>query len=258
MARNVLKKIYIFLDKVKFFGLRKIFYLLKNFFTEVYYRELFVKDIFSPSLNNRFLSKKIIDYFKADTGHNLDPKKTFLGFGLIHYSLIRNIKPQRVLCIGSRNGFIPAILAMGCKDNKKGHVDFVDAGFDKNDRQHWSGIGFWRRVNPKKHFNYLNLNKWLSTYVMTSAEFAQKFPQKKYDYIYVDGDHSYKGVKLDYKLFWSKLRKNGLMVFHDVIVKEWGELKEFGVWKFWQELKDKNKITFPFPKESGLGILQKR
>jgi predicted O-methyltransferase YrrM len=94
---------------------------------------------------------------------------------------------------------------------------------------------------------------------MTSAEFKKNYPQCLYDYIYVDGDHSYEGVKLDYNLFWPNLIEGGLMVFHDVIVKgffEQGKCK-YGVYKFWEELNNRHKITFPFPKNSGLGILQK-
>jgi len=62
---------------------------------------------------------------------------------------------------------------------------------------------------------------------------------------------------MDYQLFWPKLEKNGLMVFHDVVAQGYLDKGLFGVWKFWQELKNENKIIFPFPKESGLGILQK-
>lgn len=252
-----MKKIYHSLDKVKFFGLRKSYYLTKNFIRQISYRILFLKDISSPSLTSHFLSKKIIDYFNGDRGHNLDSRGEFLGFGLIHYSLIRNIKPKRVLCIGSRKGFIPAILALACKDNKMGRVDLVDPGYDRKHSRHWSGIGLWKKIDPKKHFRVLSLHRWIDLYVMTSKQFAQKFPQRRYEYVYIDGDHSYEGVKKDYNLFWPRLGKNGLMVFHDVVVKEYKELKNFGVWRFWRDLKDKNKITFPFPKESGLGILQK-
>lgn len=248
---------YPLLDRVKFFGLRKGYYLMRKFIVRINYRLVFFMDVIRPSLTSRFLSKTIINHFNGDKGHMVNEKDNFLGFGLLHYSLIRLIQPQRVLCIGSRKGFIPAILALACKDNRYGKVDFVDAGYGDEDNKAWSGVGFWKKNDSKKHFQFLGLNKWLKSYIMTTEEFAKKCPNRKYEYIYVDGDHSYEGVKLDYELFWPRLNKNGFMVFHDIVVKEWGRLKGFGVWRFWEELGETNKISFSFPKESGLGILQK-
>jgi len=204
---------------------------------------------------NRATTRKLITYFGADYGHNIDLLTGNLGYGLIHYSLILNIKPKRILCIGSRKGFIPAICALACQENNFGHVDFVDAGYDENHPKHWSGIGFWKKVDPNKHFSFLDINNWVSTYVMTTEEFAKKY-NYRYQYVYIDGDHSYEGVKTDFNLFWPRLDKMGLMVFHDVVVKKTPDLPPFGVWKFFKEIKAP-KIIFPLPKVSGLGIVQK-
>jgi hypothetical protein len=243
-----------FLEKTKYFGLRKIYYFL-NF---NYYLYL-LKDIFKPSLNNRFFSKKICGYFQADDGHNLSKDRSFLGFGQIHYSLIRNLKPAKVLCLGSRYGFIPAICALACKDNGRGLVDFVDAGFDEKHLKSFTGVGFWKKTKPQKYFSRFGLKNYLRFYLMLSKEFARKFPKRKYDYVYIDGDHSYEGVKKDYRLFWSRLKKGGFMVFHDVVMrgKDPATKQPYGIWKFWEELPEDKKITFPFPKNSGLGLLQK-
>lgn len=247
-----------FLDKVKWFGLRKIYWVLKNSFTESSER---LKDTgdsppFGNSLIKRGMGRTLITQFSADAGQNINLNQYFPGFGLVHYSFVRNIKPKNILCVGSRKGFVPAVLALACKDNGVGHVDFVDAGYDESDTAAWSGVGFWKKNRPEKHFGKLGINKFLTTYVMTTKEFS-KTKSLKYDYIYIDGDHSYPGVKLDYKLFWPKLNKGGFMVFHDVFVKHTKNLGDFGVWKFWKEIKSGSKIIFPFPKDSGLGILQK-
>lgn len=246
-----LNKVKKLLDRIKYFGLRKVYYVVfKN-------SRIFLEDFWSPKLVSQYLSRKIIDNYNGDSGHNINKQKTFLGFGLIHYILIRNFKPKRVLCIGSRKGFIPALCALACKDNNVGMVDFVDASYDKNHSKSWSGIGFWKKIDVQAYFKFQNLNNWINVNIMKSKEFTIKYPQRRYGYIYIDGDHSYKGVKSDYQLFWPKLDEGGLMVFHDVIVKNYGKLKNFGVWKFWKEIRTKHKIIFPFPPESGLGIIQK-
>ena len=215
-------------------------------------------DSFSSfTLINKYAVRRLIQYYGGDSGHFIDPKKGNLGYGFLHYAFIRNLKPKRVLCIGSGYGFIPAICALACKDNQFGQVDFIDAGYGEHHPKSWGGIGLWRKNDPERHFSLLGLNKWIKTYLMTSEQFAKGYPKNKYGYIYLDGDHSCEGVKKDFELFWPKLEKGGLMVFHDVVVKNWGKLKNFGVWKLWQELELNQKIIFRYPKESGLGIIQK-
>lgn len=205
---------------------------------------------------NRANTRKLIRHYNGDEGHQANNATGNLGYGFIHYALILNIKPERILCIGSRKGFIPSICALACQENGKGTVDFVDAGYGPENPNHWSGIAWWKKVDPQIHFSVLDVNEYLTTFIMTTKEFAPKF-KHKYQYIYIDGDHSYKGVKIDYNLFWPRLDKGGFMIFHDVTVKKTRDLGVFGVWKFWRELKNTNKITFFEPKHSGLGILQK-
>ena len=38
---------------------------------------------------------------------------------------------------------------------------------------------------------------------------------ESYDFIYLDGDHSYKGVKQEMPLFWDKVRPGGVLAGHD-------------------------------------------
>lgn len=236
-----------------YFRIKTVCVELKDMFRRVAYR----CSGCGNSIVNKGMSRYLIETYGGDLGQNVNFSNYSLGFGLIHYSLIKNIRPKKILCVGSREGFIPAILASACKDNRTGRVYFVDAGYGRSDiGKHWSGLGFWKSGDPFKHFSKIGVNKYITTYVMTTKEFWQKHAHK-YDYIYIDGDHSYEGVKLDYNLFWPRLNKNGLMLFHDVSVKYTKELGSFGVWKFWKSLNNKRKITLPYGQNSGLGIIQK-
>lgn len=221
------------------------------------------KNIFFKNnlFSNRTIKKFIKTYAREDNWHQLDAESGNLGYGWIHYALIRNLKPKKVLCIGSKYGYIPAICAVACKDNKFGKVDFVDAAMDMNDvnkvaGNHWGGVGFWKRCNPKKYFGKFGLQEFLNLYVTTTKDFANKHPKKKYDYIHIDGDHSYKGVKLDFDLFWTKLNKGGFMAFHDIASPD-KDGNIYGTRDFWAELKKKYKVTFEFNKDPGLGVIQK-
>lgn len=205
---------------------------------------------------NDFYIKQLMEYFRADEyGHQASSEDADLGYGWIHYGLLRQIKPQRVLCVGSRQGFIPAVLAQACKDNNKGHVDFVDPGYGLDDKNHWTGIAYWRTKKGKECFSKFGLKNWINLYIMTSSEFASKL-KRKYDYIYIDGDHSYKGVSYDYKVFWPRLKNYGFMVFHDVNVIDKKPEGKYGIHKLWKEISNKYAFELPF-KGSGLGVIQK-
>lgn len=203
---------------------------------------------------NKRINHEIIEYFDGYQLQNADSSTGFLGFGLLHYSLVANTRPKRILCIGSKKGFVPAMCAMACRDIGFGQVDFVDAGYSESDgKQQWGGIGLWRSQNPLHHFSFLNLAPYINVHVMTTREFFRK-NTSRYQYIYVDGDHTYAGVKEDYVSAWKHLDKNGYMSFHDVTVRKMPGQPSYGVWKLWKELSG-NKILFNHA--GGLGIIQK-
>ena len=78
---------------------------------------------------------------------------------------------------------------------------------------------------------------------------------KKIDFLFIDGDHSYDGVKKDFEMYSSLVNKGGIIAFHDVAPNG---LPEFtgGVPKFWKEIK--NKYTYEEfiqdEKQTGYGI----
>lgn len=211
------------------------------------------------NLSNTYTIDLLMDTFKAQScgeySHRANISKSDLGYGWIHYSLIRMLKPRKILCIGSRHGFLPAILAQACKDNKKGCVDFVDAGYGKDDPNNWTGVGYWKTKEGKNIFKKFNLNEWINLHIMTTKEFAKK-NRSIFGYVYIDGDHSYAGVQYDYQTFWPRLKKNGFMAFHDINVVHKKSEGVYGVYKLWKEISNNKSIEFPFS-GSGLGIIQK-
>jgi predicted O-methyltransferase YrrM len=61
-----------------------------------------------------------------------------------------------------------------------------------------------------------NTDLWGINLLCKSSEKASKeFPKNFFDFIYIDGDHSYKSVKQDISLWIGKLKKNGIMAGHD-------------------------------------------
>jgi hypothetical protein len=214
------------------------------------------KDLYYSPLFKRSTTQVLLRHYGAQTGHKINMSTGNLGFGFLHYAFINLIRPERILCIGSQYGFIPAMFALACKDNKWGHVDFVDAGKEENEPGSWGGVGFWKKNKAKDYFSVLDLSSRITVYLTTTKQFARKSKGRKWEYIYIDGDHSYNGIKTDYNLFWPRLTNGGMMGFHDISLRGLYHGQEYGVSKFWKELKQSYKFYFNFG-ESSLGFIQK-
>lgn len=186
----------------------------------------------------------------AEREHNARPDSA--GFGLIHYSLVTNLRPQRVLAIGSRHGYVPSILALALKANGSGAIDFVDANY--SDATHgvevaFGGVENWTG-NPAEKFSFFGLNDVITVHIQRSSQFFSEC-QSQYGYIYLDGDHSYDGSRYDFEQSLDVAGAGALIVLHDAAVSQPG----FGVNRLFAELDENlyNKILIPaWP---GLGIV---
>jgi cephalosporin hydroxylase len=74
-------------------------------------------------------------------------------------------------------------------------------------------------------------------------------PHKDVDMLFIDGDHSYQGVKADFFNYKSLVRPGGIIVFHDVVGLE-------DVKQFWNEIRYNYKSTEIYDVHGwGIGIL---
>ena len=61
--------------------------------------------------------------------------------------------------------------------------------------------------------------------------------KRKIDFLFIDGDHSYQGVKKDFEMYSPLVNKDGLIAFHDIVMHH--KYKTVDVVKFWNEIKVK-------------------
>ena len=68
----------------------------------------------------------------------------------------------------------------------------------------------------------------------------------KFDFIFIDGDHSYEGVKNDYDKFKQLLASDGYIGFHDIVYSEENVQNNARVDRLWNELKETYKERYEF------------
>jgi cephalosporin hydroxylase len=56
---------------------------------------------------------------------------------------------------------------------------------------------------------------------------------RRADFLYIDGDHTYDGVRLDYEMYSPLVREGGVIAFHDIATRK----ADAGVYRLWDELK---------------------
>ncbi len=168
------------------------------------------------------------------------------GYDLIHFLRPKTVVELGVFWGGSFFVFCQAVKASGSPtichavdtwegDSQAGKLDestFLE--FQKNRETHFADISQVKR--------------------MRFEQALDSFPDESIDLLHIDGFHTYEAVKHDYETWLPKVAKGGIILFHDVKVVN--EEQNFGVKRFWEELK-KDKLHFEMNNQFGLGVLYK-
>jgi methyltransferase family protein len=209
------------------------------------------------ALEDRAVVSAIKDRFAPDGGanreHNAMPES--LGFGLIHYGLVTNLKPERALVIGSRYGYVPSIIALALRANGSGELDFVDANYsDAVDgfETAYGGVGHWQG-DPGTGFAEFGLGDVVRVHVKTSAEFFAGC-ENRYGYVYLDGNHGYEGCRFDFEQAVRLAEDHAPIVLHDTLVTD----PRFGVGRLVAELETERFDRIVIPAWPGLAIVQEK
>ncbi|MFN6069283.1 MAG: class I SAM-dependent methyltransferase, partial [Pseudanabaena sp.] len=79
--------------------------------------------------------------------------------------------------------------------------------------------------------------------VITTTNIERAFSVKakvlngdKIDFLFIDGDHTYEGVRQDYEMYSPLVQKGGYIAFHDINDTERHRQRNVHVAEFWNEL----------------------
>jgi hypothetical protein len=172
------------------------------------------------SLNDALI--KDIFHHAKPLGHHENPKDLNLGFGFLYYGLVRAIRPQHTLVIGSGYGFTVVCLALGIKDNGLGQLTFVDPSYSllrDGPFKTIGGTGQWDQPEKvHKHFLQFGLDGIVSHHKLTSDQFFAAYKDLNLPTInlaFIDGNHSYKDVRHDFLQVCKCAGKNTYVFLHD-------------------------------------------
>jgi predicted O-methyltransferase YrrM len=168
--------------------------------------------------------------------------------------LVEEKKPKQILEIGTSGGgnlyVLSKILASG------GTITSIDLPGGK----FGGGYGFFKSLLYKK---FVSKDKTMHLLRVDSHQTASVDALKnilhgeKLDFLFIDGDHTYEGVKKDFEMYSGFVRSGGIFALHDVV--EHSIDTNCDVYRFWNEVKVGKKYTefIVDPKQgwAGIGVL---
>lgn len=87
---------------------------------------------------------------------------------------------------------------------------------------------------------------------------AAKFINEKFDFIFIDGDHSYDGIKQDWEDWSVKLNKGGFILLHDTCLSNHNpNVSTLGSYRFFNEVILKDKRFKVIEQVDSMSILEK-
>lgn len=114
---------------------------------------------------------------------------------------------------------------------------------------------FEKRTHLFDRFADINMDFVIANSHLTATreEVERRFDNQAIDFLLIDGDHSYEGVRSDFNMYSKLVSDDGFIAFHDIVNEEWP-----GVGRFWREIEPRFETTeiITQPERIGIGIIE--
>ena len=152
-----------------------------------------------------------------------DRHPKYMGVRRILQGLIIEMRAQVIVEIGAFRGYTAVCMGLSAK-KWGGKVYTIESNPDKNPR--------------KVIHNMLGKKSRVKLIEKRCEKVKEEDIERPIDLLFIDGDHTYEGTKRAFDKFYWWMRPGGLIVMHDITVrKKTSGGEEYGVWKFWDEIK---------------------
>lgn len=178
------------------------------------------------------------------------PPTAWIGHLHFAYFLIKKFKPKIFVELGTHNGNSYFAFCQSVMENKTNTLCYaVDHWKSDEHTFAYDGETVFSTVN---NYNLNNYSKFSKLLRMNFDEALNKFADRSVDLLHIDGLHTYEAVKHDFESWLPKLAPGAIIIFHDTQVK----VRDFGVYKLWQDLAKIYLNNIEFTHSYGLGVLQ--
>lgn len=172
------------------------------------------------------------------------------------YGLVRAAKPKVVVEIGSARGRSTCFMGMALKENGSGQLFAIDP----HTRNDWNDEHLTDTYGLLTHnVRRLRLEKQIEILRDTSDNVAGHW-NLAIDILFIDGDHSYEGVKRDWKKFSPFVNPFGGVIFHDTLWELRPDPKylraDMGVPRFVEELRGEGYPVITLDRDFGVSMVQ--
>jgi predicted O-methyltransferase YrrM len=169
------------------------------------------------------------------------------SYVLMLYEFVREIKPNKVLELGTQNGQSTKTILMAMGMNNYGTLVTVD----HKDRLTILDAEY---SDLKKYCIFIKGNTHSPETLQTVKN--QLSSEELFDILFIDAGHSYEDVKSDFNDYGNLVKSGGLILLHDTVNTD------AGINKFFQEISyEKFNITWGWSRRRGLipgmGIVRK-
>lgn len=172
---------------------------------------------------------------------------------------VRELEPEIIVEIGTRHGGTLFIWSQVSKTLKL--LISIDLPEDMPRKGYFvERIKLYQLFTANQPQCQLELLRMDSQQESTHAMVEKLLGGRRIDFLFLDGDHNYAGVKRDYQMYSELVRPGGLIALHDIRrhkSKEWIQ-----VYRVWDEIRaDEDKteeiIRQPFTGQYGIGVMTK-
>ncbi len=167
--------------------------------------------------------------------------------------LVDSLKPRTVLEIGTANGGTLFLFTrFAASDAELMSIDLPWGRFG-------GGYSAWRSdLYVNRSFalgeQRIRLIRKDSHSTESLSEVRTMLDGRSVDFLFIDGDHSYEGVRRDFEMYSPLVREGGMIAFHDICPGP--QRLVGGVPRFWSEIREGRDIKelVKDPKQGGYGI----
>lgn len=185
--------------------------------------------------------------------------------------LLDKRKPRTIVEIGSaRGGTFWAFCQVAADDALLISIDLPGGDFGGSEIDQWTKTGRDKygsrnreamrgHLRADQRAEFIQANSQLKT---TRHQLVRALQGRPIDFLMIDGDHSYEGVRKDFELYYDLVAEDGVIAFHDILPHP--KEPRTQVHRFWDEIKDETTLEFKNPTEDwgwgqwgGIGVVMK-